>query len=63
MAAPDPGPADSVDDKTREKFKAALARKRERQHASAQGVERDGSEKSHGAPGPTKPKPFRRKSI
>ncbi len=49
-------------DETRRRFRAALDRKKEAQHASEQAVERDGSNKSHGAGGPTKNREFRRKS-
>jgi uncharacterized protein DUF5302 len=51
------------EDETRRKFREALDRKQHQQHASAEGAERDGSEKSHGAKGPTKGRTFRRKSI
>lgn len=50
-------------DETRRRFREALERKQQRQHATAEAAERDGSEKSHGARGPTKGRAFRRKSI
>ena len=49
-------------DETRRKFREALDRKKAAQHASEQAVERDGSNKSHRAGGPTKNREFRRKS-
>ena len=45
------------------KFREALDKKNSNKHASAEGVERDGSEKSHGADGPTSAREFRRKSV
>lgn len=45
------------------KFREALNKKNSNKHASAEGVERDGSEKSHGADGPTGAREFRRKSV
>jgi hypothetical protein len=48
---------------TRRRFREALDRKRQRQHATAEAAARDGSEKSHGAQGPTKGRADRRKSI
>ncbi|MCW2752550.1 MAG: hypothetical protein JWR83_3660 [Aeromicrobium sp.] len=45
------------------KFREALDKKNTNKHASAEGVERDGSEKSHGADGPTSAREFRRKSV
>ncbi len=45
------------------KFREALDKKKSTKHASAEGVERDGSEKSHGADGPTGAREFRRKSV
>lgn len=64
----DAAPAASSDgtvpeDETRRKFRAALQRKQQRSHATAEGAETDGSEKSHGATGPTKGRTFRRKSV
>ena len=52
-----------VEDETRRRFREALERKQKRQHATAEAAGRDGSEKSHGAQGPTKGRAFRRKSI
>jgi Family of unknown function (DUF5302) len=49
-------------DDVRRKFREALDRKAERQHASAEGVERDGSHKSHGTRNRTQGRPFRRKT-
>ena len=45
------------------RFREALDKKNASKHASAEGVEHDGSEKSHGANGPTMAPEFRRKSI
>ena len=45
------------------RFREALEKKNSNQHASAEGVEHDGSGKSHGANGPTQAPEFRRKSI
>ena len=45
------------------KFREALEKKNASKHASAEGAEHDGSEKSHGANGPTQAPEFRRKSI
>jgi hypothetical protein len=45
------------------KFREALDKKNANKHASAEGVESDGSEKSHGANGPTSAREFRRKSV
>lgn len=55
--------AETTQDETRRRFREALERKQQRQHATADGAERDGSEKSHGATGPTKGRAFRRKSV
>ena len=56
---------DNADDKVdmKAKFREALEKKNASKHASADGVERDGSEKSHGADGPTGAREFRRKSV
>jgi len=51
------------EDETRRRFREALEMKQKRRHATADAVVRDGSEKSHGAQGPTKGRTFRRKSI
>ncbi len=51
------------EDETRRRFREALERKQNQRHASADAVVRDGSEKSHGAQGPTKGRTFRRKSV
>lgn len=45
------------------KFREALEKKNGKQHATAEGAEHDGSEKSHGATGPTQSPEFRRKSV
>ena len=45
------------------KFREALEKKKGKQHATAEGAEHDGSEKSHGATGPTQSPEFRRKSV
>ncbi|HEX2177122.1 MAG TPA: DUF5302 domain-containing protein [Nocardioidaceae bacterium] len=57
-ASPDAKDTDDV----RRKFREALERKQQRHHASAAAAEHDGSEKSHGAPTPTKGPGFRRKT-
>jgi Family of unknown function (DUF5302) len=49
-------------DDVRAKFRAALERKNQKHHASAESAERNGSNKSHGAPTPTKGPGFRRKT-
>jgi hypothetical protein len=59
--ADDEGTNEKVDMKS--KFREALDKKNANKHASAEGVERDGSEKSHGADGPTGAREFRRKSV
>ena len=51
------------EDETRRKFREALDLKQKRHHATAAAVVSDGSEKSHGAQGPTKGRTFRRKSV
>jgi hypothetical protein len=53
---------DDKDDDVRRKFREALERKRDQQHASAKSAKHDGSNKSHGANGPTKGPGFRRKT-
>nr|WP_255499513.1 DUF5302 domain-containing protein [Aeromicrobium senzhongii] len=45
------------------KFREALDKKKERHHATAEGAEHDGSEKSHGAAKPIDQPEFRRKSV
>jgi hypothetical protein len=45
------------------KFREALDKKKSKTHATAAGAEHDGSEKSHGATGPTTSPEFRRKSV
>ena len=45
------------------KCREALEKKNGKHHATAEGAEHDGSEKSHGANGPTQSPEFRRKSI
>ena len=56
---------EGTEDKTdmKAKFREALDKKKDKHHATAEGVEHDGSEKSHGANGPTQAPEFRRKSI
>jgi hypothetical protein len=61
MAAPQTG--DAKNDDLRAKFKQALDQKHKQQHATAAPAEHDGSEKGHGASGPTKERAFRRKAI
>jgi hypothetical protein len=51
------------EDETRRRFREALDRKQKQHHATAEAAARDGSEKSHGAQGPTKGRTFRRKSV
>lgn len=53
---------DAKDDDVRRKFREALARKHDQQHASAKSAEHDGSHKSHGTAAPTKGPGFRRKT-
>lgn len=45
------------------KFRAALEKKNSKHHATAQGADHDGSEKSHGSDKPIAQPEFRRKSI
>jgi hypothetical protein len=45
------------------KFREALEKKKGKHHATSEGAEHDGSEKTHGANGPTQAPEFRRKSI
>jgi Family of unknown function (DUF5302) len=52
-----------AEDETRRRFREALELKQKRRHATSEAVVRDGSEKSHGAQGPTKGRTFRRKSV
>jgi hypothetical protein len=53
----------SAADETRRRFREALDRKQQHHHATAEAATRDGSDKSHGAQGPTKGRTFRRKSV
>ncbi|MEJ7634028.1 DUF5302 domain-containing protein [Aeromicrobium sp.] len=57
--------SEGTDDKSdmKAKFREALEKKKGKQHATEEGVEHDGSDKSHGANGPTQAPEFRRKSI
>jgi hypothetical protein len=57
--------SEGSEDKTdmKAKFREALEKKKGKQHATAEGAEHDGSDKSHGANGPTQSPEFRRKSI
>ncbi|MGJ9424002.1 DUF5302 domain-containing protein [Aeromicrobium sp. CF3.5] len=50
-------------DDLKAKMREALAKKQEKHHPSDEGVEHDGSEKSHGADKPIEQAEFRRKSI
>jgi hypothetical protein len=59
----DPGAVKPDLSEVKRKFREALERKQHQQHASAAGGVHDGSEKSHGAKGPTKGRSFRRKAI
>ena len=56
---------EGTEDKTdmKAKFREALEKKKGKQHATAEGAEHDGSDKSHGANGPTQSPEFRRKSV
>ncbi len=45
------------------KFREALDKKKERHHATAEGAEHDGSEKSHGSDKPIAQPEFRRKAT
>ena len=45
------------------KFREALDKKQQRHHATAEGAEHDGSEKSHGANRPIEQPEFRRKAT
>lgn len=45
------------------KFREALDKKKHRHHATAEGAEHDGSEKSHGATKPISEPEFRRKAT
>ena len=45
------------------KFREALEKKKSKQHMTAESAKLDGSEKSHGADGPTQSPEFRRKSV
>lgn len=56
-------PATDSSGDLKRKFREALDKKNEHEHASAEAAEHDGSEKSHGANGPTKGPAFRRKAI
>ena len=53
---------DAKDVDVRRKFREALERKHEQQHASAKSAEHDGSNKSPGTNVPTKGPGFRRKT-
>ncbi|MGJ9413420.1 DUF5302 domain-containing protein [Aeromicrobium sp. CF4.19] len=53
----------SSDEDVKRKFREALEKKHERHHATADGVEHDTSEKSHGSDKPIEVKEFRRKSV
>jgi hypothetical protein len=52
----------SAQDETKRRFREALEHKHHQRHATAEAAGKDGSEKSHGATGPTKSRTFRRKS-
>jgi hypothetical protein len=56
-------PPAATEDETRRRFREALDRKQHQQHLTAAGAGQDGSQKSHGAAGPTKGRNFRRKAI
>lgn len=50
-------------DDVKAKFREALDKKKHRHHATAEGAEHDGSEKSHGSSKPIDQPEFRRKSV
>lgn len=50
-------------DDVKAKFRAALDKKKDRHHGSAEGADHDGSEKSHGANRPIAQPEFRRKAT
>ncbi len=50
-------------DEIKAKFREALERKKEHHHPTAEGLEHDGSEKSHGAERPLDQPEFRRKAT
>jgi hypothetical protein len=52
-----------TDEDMKAKFRAALDKKNKHHHATAEGAEHDGSEKSHGSDKPIEVKEFRRKSV
>lgn len=54
---------DEAQEDIKAKFRAALDKKHEHKHATADGAEHDGSEKSHGATEPTQTPRFQRKSA
>ncbi|MGH3359245.1 MAG: DUF5302 domain-containing protein [Nocardioidaceae bacterium] len=54
---------DETQDDIKAKFRAALDKKNEHHHASADSAEHDGSEKSHGTTEQTQAPMFRRKSA
>ena len=57
------GQPDAEEDETKRKFREALDRKHQQHHATAESAAHDGSDKGHGAKGPTKGRSFRRKAI
>ena len=52
-----------TDEDMKAKFREALDKKKTKHHATAEGADHDGSEKSHGADKPIEVKEFRRKSV
>ena len=52
-----------TNDDMKAKFREALDKKKQHHHASAESIDHDGSEKSHGADKPIEVKEFRRKSV
>lgn len=56
----DPG---SPNEDLKAKMREALEKKNKKHHATAEGAEHDGSDKSHGADKPIAPQEFRRKSV
>ena len=53
----------SDSDDVKRKFREALDKKQKKHHATAEGADHDGSEKSHGTDRPMEVREFRRKSV
>lgn len=54
---------DSANDDLKAKMREALDKKKSKHHATAEGADHDGSEKSHGSDKPIAQPEFRRKSV